>query len=205
MQPLSCIILAGGLSSRMGRDKAFLPICQQHDLLTHMVNLARSAGAANILVSRSPALQPEALGYIPFIADYYPQQGPLAGLQACLPNCNYERILVLPVDMPALNNEVLQMLLNSTTSACYKGYELPLLIVADSGQRDQLQRFLNEQLQSANARRSIRSMLHFLQVNELPVMHKQHMLNTNSPEQWQLFLSLKDELQPDAAKGNNQH
>ena len=205
MQPLSCIILAGGLSSRMGRDKALLPICQQHDLLTHMVNLARSAGAANILVSRSPALQPEALGYVPFIADHYSQQGPLAGLQACLPECKHERILVLPVDMPALTKDVLKMLLKSTTSACFKGYELPLLIVAESGQRDQLQRFLNEQLQSANARRSIRSMLHFLQVNELPATHEQHMLNTNSPEQWRLFLSLKDELQPDAAAGNNQH
>lgn len=190
MQPFSCIILAGGLSSRMGCDKALLPVRQHRILLTHMVQLAQSAGAAEVLVSRSPALQPEALGHISFVADEYVQQGPLAGLHACLPACKYERILVLPVDMPALTEDMLKTILNSTTSACFQGYELPLVITTNTTKLEALHGFITQQLENPNARRSIREMLNYLQVNELPVMNEERMLNTNSANQWQQFLAL---------------
>ena len=191
MQSFSCIILAGGRSSRMGSDKALLKVQQQCILLEHMINLALSCGAADLIVSRSPELRNDSLKQIVFVDDEYQHQGPLAGLHACLPRCQQNRVLVLPVDMPALSEDMLRVLLDSSTSACFKDYELPFLIVTNSVQRETLIRFITQQLESPKSRCSIRGMLNYLQVDELPITDEVRMLNTNSPEQWQQFLALQ--------------
>ena len=88
--PFSALILAGGKSSRMGRDKALLSINGQ-SLLAHMQQLAIDSGAAEVLVSRN---QPG------FINDTEHQAGPLAGILAALAHCTTSQLLVLPVDTP---------------------------------------------------------------------------------------------------------
>ena len=46
----SAVILAGGKSSRMGRDKAWLEF-RGHTLLARQIGIARETGAAEIMVS----------------------------------------------------------------------------------------------------------------------------------------------------------
>lgn len=189
MQPFSCILLAGGMSSRMGRDKALLPVSINHerDLLQHMLQIAQLSGAQQVVVSRDPSLQlPNQSGF-KFVADHYPKLGPLAGLQACLPVCEHERVLVLPVDMPALSYHLLHGLTQHPTPAYFEGYEMPCLLFRSAA----LDAFLTAQLTDPNARRSIRSVLNWLDAEALALPSGEDeaaLLNTNTPTEWQSFM-----------------
>jgi|GEM_PF-498884 len=189
MQPFSCILLAGGFSSRMGSDKALLPMAvnQEHDLLQHMLQIAQLSGAQQVVVSRDPSLQLANQTGFEFVADHYPKLGPLAGLHACLPVCEHERVLVLPVDMPALSLPLLKSLTQHTTSAYFEGYEMPCLLYRSAA----LNAFLTEQLTDPNARRSIRSVLNWLDADAVTLPSGEDeiaLLNTNTPAEWQSFM-----------------
>ena len=101
---LGLIILAGGRSSRMGRDKAALP-WQGATLLTDL--LLRSQGVAfdEIIVSanRPPdlsALPPELAARVRVVADDCQDCGPLGGMEAAFRACTCSYCLVLSVDLP---------------------------------------------------------------------------------------------------------
>ncbi|HEY0977002.1 MAG TPA: molybdenum cofactor guanylyltransferase [Flavobacteriales bacterium] len=97
------VVLAGGRSSRMGRDKALLP-WNGGTLLEHAVERLRPH-AREILVIGDPALYdvPHALT----IPDDTPHQGPLGGLVTALRHARYVRLLVTGCDMPAVNDRLL--------------------------------------------------------------------------------------------------
>jgi molybdopterin-guanine dinucleotide biosynthesis protein A len=94
-------VLAGGRSSRMGRDKARLPLVGQ-PLVAHAVaKLLRVTGEANILAGSAPgdaALQQ----FGPLVCDNHPGCGPMAGIEAALRHSAHEWNLILPVDVPFL-------------------------------------------------------------------------------------------------------
>lgn len=104
----TAVILAGGRSSRMGRDKASLELHGQ-TLLARQIHLAHQAGAAEILISGRPDAD-----YPPFngrvILDRFPGSGPLAGIESALAVATQPLVLVLAVDMPYLNVALLQKL-----------------------------------------------------------------------------------------------
>lgn len=93
----SFILLAGGKSSRMGRDKASLPFFGT-TLLELQLDKARLLGADDILVSGAHSV-PEG---VRTVTDVYPDRGPLGGLHACLREAKHPRCIVLGVDMPLL-------------------------------------------------------------------------------------------------------
>ena len=101
---LGLVILAGGRSSRMGRDKAALP-WRGATLLTDL--LLRSQGVAfdEIVVSanRPPdlsALPSELSSCVRVVADNYQGCGPLSGMEAAFRACTCSYCLVLSVDLP---------------------------------------------------------------------------------------------------------
>lgn len=101
---LGLIILAGGRSSRIGRDKAALP-WRGATLLTDL--LLRSQGVAfdEIIVSanRPPdlsALPPELAARVRVVADDCQDCGPLGGMEAAFRACTCSYCLVLSVDLP---------------------------------------------------------------------------------------------------------
>lgn len=101
---LGLIILAGGRSSRMGRDKAALP-WRGATLLTDL--LLRSQGVAfdEIVVSanRPPdlsSLPPDLAARIIVVADSFQGCGPLGGMEAAFRACTCLYCLVLSVDLP---------------------------------------------------------------------------------------------------------
>ena len=75
----SAAVLAGGLSSRMGRDKAALPF-DGTTLLDFQVGKLRALGVKDIMISGSEQKIPGARP----ISDVYPRKGPLSGIHACL-------------------------------------------------------------------------------------------------------------------------
>ena len=107
----SVLILAGGRSSRMGRDKAFLEIGGQ-TLLSRQIELARDAGAEQVFISGRPDADYAATG-CPVLADRFPDAGPLAGIERGLSAAVTPWLLVLAVDLPGANVDWLARLLRS--------------------------------------------------------------------------------------------
>lgn len=111
---LSLIVLAGGNSRRMGRDKADLPFGET-TFLEHQIARGRAMGITDILVSGYRGESCSA----PVVADVLLERGPLGGLAATLPCAENERCLVLTVDMPQLPPNVLRDLIaDSRKSEC---------------------------------------------------------------------------------------
>src|SRR4051794_39386485 len=101
-------VLAGGNSSRMGRDKALLP-----GLFRYVVDdIAASLKAAtgNVTLIGDPVRYQE-LGY-PCLPDLRPGMGPLSGLEAALLSTISNLNLVIGCDMPAIDTSHLRFLLN---------------------------------------------------------------------------------------------
>src|SRR6266702_770498 len=95
--PISGYVLAGGRSSRMGRDKALLQLAGK-PLIEHAVaKLRRVCSDVHILSSNS-ALVP----YAPLIPDTHPGCGPIGGMEAALTHTRHDWNLFLPVDLPFL-------------------------------------------------------------------------------------------------------
>jgi molybdopterin-guanine dinucleotide biosynthesis protein A len=74
----SAVILAGGRSSRMQRDKALLP-CQGTTLLARQVGVVRELAPVEIFISGRADADYGALGG-QVLADRFTERGPLAGV-----------------------------------------------------------------------------------------------------------------------------
>ena len=102
----SAAVLAGGLSSRMGRDKASLPF-DGTTLLAFQVEKLRAFGIEDIMISGSEQQIP---GTRP-IPDVNPRKGPLGGIHACLAAAKGSAVLFLGVDTPLIPLKALRTLL----------------------------------------------------------------------------------------------
>jgi molybdopterin-guanine dinucleotide biosynthesis protein A len=102
----SAVILAGGRSSRMQRDKAFLP-CRGTTLLARQVELVRSLAPAEILISGRVDADYGALG-LPVLLDRFTDLGPLAGVERALGEAHGPLLLVLAVDLPDMTADFLR-------------------------------------------------------------------------------------------------
>ena len=109
----SAVILAGGKSSRMGRDKAFLEIDGQL-LLTRQIQLVRAVGAAEVLISGRTGTDYSAFG-CRVLQDQFLEAGPLAGIERALTQAACPLLLVLAVDLPEMNASCLRWLAGCTT------------------------------------------------------------------------------------------
>jgi molybdenum cofactor guanylyltransferase len=105
---LSAVLLAGGESHRMGRDKATLPF-RGKALWQNQLELLRKLKPAEIFISArtDPKWRPYD---VIFVADASPSRGPLSGLAAALDRTTTSHLLALAIDMPCMSNEYLEFL-----------------------------------------------------------------------------------------------
>jgi molybdopterin-guanine dinucleotide biosynthesis protein A len=105
MQVVSCIVLAGGRSSRLEGDKAFLEIGGQ-PLIERVVEKVMQIGDEILLVTNAP----ERLAYLglPMVQDIHPGQGVLGGLYSGLRAAGNKHSLVVACDMPFLDLKLLR-------------------------------------------------------------------------------------------------
>lgn len=101
------IILAGGQSRRMGRDKALLPVPGQPSLtfVEHLASLLAQSCQEVLLVARDQTSGKELFASATrhdwrLVYDQIPDQGPLMGLLSGLQATPYSHALVLAVDLP---------------------------------------------------------------------------------------------------------
>ncbi len=111
----SAVVLAGGESRRMGRDKALIHRAGQ-TLLAHQIQILSAAGAAEIFISHRPPQVYEGYG-LPLISDAKPGMGPLAGVAAAFSQAKYPLLAVLAVDLPAMTAAYFKKL----SQACLPG------------------------------------------------------------------------------------
>lgn len=100
-------VLAGGKSTRMGRDKASLSFAGQ-PLAARALSLLHEAGLEASFAGSVPALRSLA----PVVEDLEPELGPLGGICAALASTTARRAIFLPVDMPLLPASLVNLLVH---------------------------------------------------------------------------------------------
>ena len=106
-------MLAGGKSSRMGRDKALLPF--RGGALAGHVAATVAAAAGSVALIGDPQKYGH-LGY-PVLPDRRPGVGPLGGIESALCYTAADWNLVLACDMPGISAEFLRGLLDAAERA----------------------------------------------------------------------------------------
>jgi len=116
MQGLTAFILAGGKSTRMGADKAFVEL-EGSTLLVRSLELMQAVCPDVRIVG--DAAKFAAFG--PVVEDVFRDRGPLAGIHAALRSSTTDLNLILAVDLPFVPAEFLRYLVqragDSSTAA----------------------------------------------------------------------------------------
>lgn len=189
---LSVIVLAGGRSSRMGRDKALISIGGV-PLLSRICQVARQCSDRVFVVTPwieryQPILQEIGPGSIQFIpeAPSSPSPGPLVGFGQGLAQIESDWVLLLACDLPQLQVKVLQQWIallpqvSSTTVALLprhpEGWWEPLCGFYRSQCRLALEAFIQQ------GGRSFQQWLADQSVQALPLTEPNLLFNCNTPE-----------------------
>ena len=114
LKDVTLIVAAGGKSTRMGRDKRFLPL-DGESLLARTLRKGRAAGFRSIVFAAEGErsdLTALAKEYgVQLVTDEIPAQGPAAAIAAGLGAAKTEWALVLSADMPFYDFELVRALL----------------------------------------------------------------------------------------------
>jgi molybdopterin-guanine dinucleotide biosynthesis protein A len=104
---VTAFILAGGKSSRMGSDKAFLPLGGE-TLLAKALKVARSVTEEVRIVGDAEKFS----GFGRVVEDVYRDQGPMGGIHAALSGSSTDLNLILAIDLPFVEANLLRYLLS---------------------------------------------------------------------------------------------
>jgi molybdopterin-guanine dinucleotide biosynthesis protein A len=178
------VVLAGGLSTRMGKDKAQLR-CSDSGL-----TLLQRAERLLAHISPDPVLLSSNLSSTG-IKDVFPQCGPLSGIHASsiaireqFPEAT--DAVFIPVDMPFLNEDNITHLIEcgrqQQRPCCYKNCYLPLYLPLNA---DVFEYLHNTLLSKGNY--SLRQMMESLNGLQVTPNDRQNLININKPHEWQEF------------------
>jgi molybdopterin-guanine dinucleotide biosynthesis protein A len=116
VKTLTAVLLAGGESRRMGRDKATLEF-EGQPLWKRQLRILRDLAPEKIFVSArtQPSWLPDD---VVLLVDDPPSRGPLSGLTKALEQMQTTHLVALAVDMPFMIAEQLSVLRNLTSEGC---------------------------------------------------------------------------------------
>lgn len=172
MKPIGIVILAGGRSSRMGRDKATLRLGAR-TMLSTIRRSAEVTGWAVRVIRR----------------DSLPGHGPLGGVHEALRTSRAEAELLLACDMPFITAELLKRVvaaMGSRRNAVFSSDEgvagFPLVV------RVSMLPLVERQI--AAGRLSLQDLARVLGARLLPVRarDRHQLLNINTPAEWRQVL-----------------
>lgn len=108
------VILAGGTSSRMGRNKALMDV-DGEPIITREYRTLAALFHEVIIVTNTP----DEYDFLPCrkAADIYPGAGSIAGLHAGLAASKTERIFVVACDMPFISPDLIRLLCDAGDSS----------------------------------------------------------------------------------------
>lgn len=111
---VSIAVLAGGQSTRMGQNKAFLKI-DQHVLIERVLAAVRPL-TDDLFISTNAPEEYESFG-LRLVADIYPGKAALGGIYSVIEAARNEHVLVVACDMPFLNRRLLAYLIELAPTA----------------------------------------------------------------------------------------
>ncbi|HZT97496.1 MAG TPA: molybdenum cofactor guanylyltransferase [Chloroflexota bacterium] len=103
----SAIVLAGGASSRFGRDKRYLEV-DGETLLSRTVRVVRTEVQEVVVVGSQVPVRREGVRFIP---DGFPGSGPLGGILTGLEQTRGQWVFIAACDMPLLRPQTVRFLL----------------------------------------------------------------------------------------------
>jgi molybdopterin-guanine dinucleotide biosynthesis protein A len=138
------VILSGGKSSRMGKDKSFLELDGKFSI-TKIYEVLKSV--IGMVIVSSDEVEKYKFLDIPIVKDKFQDFGPLSGILAAMCHSVNPHILIVPCDMPMITKEILIKLINESKINkinIVKNNEriLPLLGIYPTEVKDSLDEFL---------------------------------------------------------------
>jgi len=133
---ITAVVLAGGSSSRMGREKALTPLAGK-PLVIHVAESFRGF-ADEIIVSVGPGMSDKYDGILPSdiraLEDSALHTGPVEGMHRSIQKASGDWIAVCPCDTPFLDIGVYSLLLDRAhgfegAAAIIRGYVEPLHVI----------------------------------------------------------------------------
>ncbi len=169
-------VLAGGRSSRMGRDKARLP-WRDRTLIDFVASEVETATGSVASVGGDP------VPGLRFVPDAEQGFGPVSGILAALRDCCHPWSLVVACDMPGVSSEFLTRLLEAADGdgvvpVTPDGRQHLLCAVWSAGARDAFEAAL------AGEEHTVRRVVERLQVVFLPVRDEAVLRNVNTPGEY---------------------
>jgi len=113
-QGVAGFVLAGGKSSRMGQDKAFVS-WEGSTLLNRALEATQAVASSTRIVGAKAKF----VSYGSVIEDIFPERGPLGGIHAALRTSDRDLNLVLAVDLPLVSPALLEFLIECAQDAQY--------------------------------------------------------------------------------------
>ncbi|HEX4425426.1 MAG TPA: molybdenum cofactor guanylyltransferase [Terriglobales bacterium] len=112
VENVTAFILAGGKSSRMGADKAFLELGGRTLLVRALEVVGKVTPQVRVLGDKNKFA---AFGTV--VEDVYPECGPLGGIHSALMSSATDFNLMLAVDLPFIGPEFLRYLISEAESS----------------------------------------------------------------------------------------
>lgn len=193
------VVLAGGKSSRMGKDKTQLCF-RGRTLLDHAIELLKET-LKFLKEDYSQIFLSGNINHPCSIPDSYVDLGPLGGVLSVLDHLSEyscdshtpQKVLFIPVDMPALNSQILLELVSiqgTFQSIQFERHELPFVMNNDAFVRKMIKQLLMSE------QRSLYQLHSKLESCKVPLSSAQeiHLININFPDDWSQFNCLENGL-----------
>jgi molybdenum cofactor guanylyltransferase len=188
------IILTGGKSSRMGTNKALLPI-EGKTNIEHTIETLGPLFAHTLLVTNAPDMY--SWLNVPLTTDRYPGLGPLAGIHAGLLASPCDKNLVVACDMPFVSVSLASYLVNleENVDAIVPSWESqlqPLFAVYRRNCLSTMEKCLIEgKLRIVNFLNQLS--VRFVETEELKlvIQNEEPFTNMNTPEEYERVLAKK--------------
>lgn len=190
---ITAIILAGGKSKRMGKEKALLHI-GEYTIIDVLVSKLKDRFNKIILSTNSP--ENFTFLKIPMVEDFYKNVGPLGGIHAGLIESETEKNFIISCDLPLMSTEMIDFICNYKTDkkivVCKTGdYLEPTFGIYSKDIVDEIEVILNLNLQYGLSPKdiSIQSVIEkigaeIIDATKLPFYNEDFFYNMNTFEDY---------------------
>jgi len=174
------VVLAGGLSTRMGEDKAQL-LRNDIKMIDYATQLLTDVGIDKVISS----------GNKHQVADIVENAGPVGGIYSVIKQYQPNAMLILPVDLPLMTSAALSKLKHAgelSAKACFfQGHNIPLYLPINGFVELFLQQAFQQtaSFEKTGKGPSIRSLLKQVPHQSITVENQQFLFNSNTQQQWQ--------------------
>jgi molybdenum cofactor guanylyltransferase len=181
------VVLAGGRSQRMGRDKAFLDVGCETFLRRTGRNLAQATSGLVVISVASETSRHAETGW-PLIQDALDlrDHGPIAGVVSAMrwaaESQEFDRIVTLPVDMPFITAPAVAFLAEAspaTSVAVTGGNPIPTFAVWPLSALDTIERLVREN--GLRALHAVQARLGAVPIS-MDAFEPSQFINVNTPE-----------------------